>query len=276
MKYCPICQRTYADVTLRFCLHDGGALALLPAHDPEATLVAPVFPAQPTRVVPLAPPTTPDRSVAPVYPTAPPVTSGGAWGWKIAVAVLVLALGGVLGWALLLRDGQPAATVAQTTGDTPANPPAPTPKRATPTPTAEPVLSATPLVEELTPDERETAENDISDTLNEWSGALNDHDLDAFLSHYADRLEVYYRYRNWTRGQVREDKARAFEKYYELEGNISELRIVVEPSGRRATATFLKTYYFKGEEKDFSGSTRAQMTLIKGGGAWLIAGERDL
>ena len=112
--------------------------------------------------------------------------------------------------------------------------------------------------------------------MESWADDLRNHDLDAFISHYASRVEVYYRFRNYTLAQVRADKARAFAKYYELDGKISDLRVEVEPSGRRATATFLKTYYFKGDEKDFSGATRAQMTLIKSADGWLIAGERDL
>ena len=273
MKHCLTCQRTYADDTLRFCLHDGGELVLMMVDDPEATLVVPGFSATPTQVVPLTAPTAP-LSAATYQPSPPPaVASDGAWGWKLAVVFLVLALGGVLSWALLLRERPAASVVTQTdNGQTKL----PTPKRASPTATPAPATTSTPVSETLNPDEREQAEADVRETLDDWAAALNDHDLESFLSHYADRLEVYYRYRNWTREQVREDKERAFDKYYEMEGSISDLRLEVDSTGRRATATFLKTYYFKGDEKDFSGSTRSQMTLIKGGGGWLIVGERDL
>jgi ketosteroid isomerase-like protein len=278
MKHCPTCQRNYADDNLRFCLHDGGELlwAQMPADtDPEATLVAPKFPDAPTQVVPLPPSTNlPAPPVTPSYTPAPPATSGGGMGWKIAVAVLGVLLLGVLGAAgvILFWWQSPSSSSVAQTGDNPQITVAtPTPKRATPTPTPEPTPEDT-----LSPRERAEAEADINDTLDNWLQALQDHDLEGFMSHYADRLEIYYKYRNWTLAQVREDKEKAFVKYYEMDGGASDVDIEIEPSGRRATATFLKTYYFKGDEKDFSGSVRSQMIFVKTGGSWLIAGERDL
>jgi ketosteroid isomerase-like protein len=271
MRYCQTCQRTYANEDLRFCLEDGGELVAWV--DPEATLVSPQFPSTPTRVVPLAPLTTP---TAPAYQTPPPVAaSGGAWGWKIAVGVLGLALAGVLVWAVALRGDNAPARVVQSTDQPEIRVGKPTPKPAATTPKPEPTPTAPPA-EALSPEEIEAAETGVEETLNAWSSALKAHDLDEFLSHYAERLEVYYLHRNWTREQVREDKARAFDKYYETDGSVSDLSVEVAPSGQRATARFLKTYSFRNDEKDFSGETRAEFTLIKSNGRWLIAGERDL
>jgi hypothetical protein len=90
-------------------------------------------------------------------------------------------------------------------------------------------------------------------------------------------LEVYYRHRNWSLAQVRADKETAFDQYSEMTGSVSGLRVTVDPSGNRATATFTKSYSFKNDEKDFSGSTRSEMIFVKTtDGRWLIAGERDL
>jgi hypothetical protein len=261
MRYCPVCQRTYANHELRFCLHDGAELTVLSAasNDPEATLLAPKFPSTPAPVAPLSAP-------------PQPLSSSGA-GWKVAVAALglvIVALLGVVGWALFLRDGATPGGVAVNGGGSDTK--LPTPARPTPTATPRP----TPDEATLPPDERAAVEDEVRATLDAWLDALRAHDFDTFMAHYANRLEIYYTKRDAPLALVSDDKARAFEKFYELDGKISGLRIEATPSGRRATATFQKSYYFKGDEKDFSGSVRSQMTFVKSGGAWLIVGERDL
>ncbi|HEX7956786.1 MAG TPA: hypothetical protein VF508_07590, partial [Pyrinomonadaceae bacterium] len=68
----------------------------------------------------------------------------------------------------------------------------------------------------------------------------------------------------------------AFVRYDQIEVKLSNVEVVPDPTGLRATATFDKTWEFDSPDRNSKGSVRQQLTLVKAGGRWLINGERDL
>jgi ketosteroid isomerase-like protein len=120
------------------------------------------------------------------------------------------------------------------------------------------------------------SESDIRNLLDGWAATARSHDLDAQMSYYADTLDVYYtRQGSIGKDSVRQNRARAFEKYASLDVNISNVNIAIDKTGETATATFEKTWNFSGE-KSFSGSVRQMLWLTRTSGQWLITGEKDL
>ncbi|MDT5296575.1 MAG: eukaryotic-like serine/threonine-protein kinase [Acidobacteriota bacterium] len=121
-----------------------------------------------------------------------------------------------------------------------------------------------------------TVSKEVGDALEEWADATRDRDLDAHMSHYADRLEAYYRLQNVPAAQVRADRARAFARYDDIDVKLTNVRVTPDPTGARATVTFDKTWKFDADDKSSTGAVRQQLTLVKSGGHWLITSERDL
>ena len=118
-------------------------------------------------------------------------------------------------------------------------------------------------------------QGEVQAALNGWAAALKAHDLDQYMSHYADTLDAYYRRTNVNISDVRADKAKAFARFQSMEIQLSNIQITPDESGSRATATFNKSWYFTGD-KPFSGTVRQALWLEKSGGRWRITAEKDL
>jgi ketosteroid isomerase-like protein len=191
------------------------------------------------------------------------------------VAILLLALGGVGAWALLKDDkadegGQTRADAnqgnasAQTNGNTRAASNAQVGPTATPTTT-----TAT------TPVDTAAAREQVTATLNGWAAASMARDINTHMSYYADTLDLYYSKSGVSAGQVRADRERAYALYSTLDIRLTNIKVTVDPSGQRATATFDKTWNFEGS-KYSSGSVQQKLWLAKIDGRWRITGEKDL
>jgi serine/threonine protein kinase/ketosteroid isomerase-like protein len=120
-----------------------------------------------------------------------------------------------------------------------------------------------------------SAPGEVQAALKGWADAMKAHDLDAYMSHYADTLDAYYRRSNVSLADVRADKAKAFARFSSMDVQLSNIQITPDDSGARATATFDKSWYFTGE-KPFSGTVRQALWLEKTGGRWRITAEKDL
>lgn len=119
MKRCPKCNRKYPDDTLRFCLDDGSVLTSITS-DREAP---------PTEILSRVPATQKSSfPTVPSYPTAPrvseetvrqtnPILTGGV----IAIALLLLALVGIVGYFVIKQSSTNQSTQASDASPTPAN-----------------------------------------------------------------------------------------------------------------------------------------------------------
>jgi ketosteroid isomerase-like protein len=127
-----------------------------------------------------------------------------------------------------------------------------------------------------TPIDATTVRKEVKEVLDGWADTTRDRDLDEHMSFYAPSLETFYNARNVSAAQVRKDRARAFERYSEMDVKLENVQVKPDPSGTRATVTFDKTWDFDGDEKHSTGSVRQQLSLTKAGDRWLITGEKDL
>lgn len=114
MKRCPLCNRTYADETISFCLADGELLSA--PYDPQATEQLPAARSTdppPTEILPHTPnpnPTQPAKEAVPVYstmasPVSPNIPRRGSlhespamkqpsrWPWIVGGLFILLAVG---------------------------------------------------------------------------------------------------------------------------------------------------------------------------------------
>ena len=142
MRICPICNRTYEDDTLVFCLDDGTRLSAAYARtlDPDRTAILPDG-IPPTEPSPLPPRSTIPSSLPATYQSE----KRGGHAWIIVGSLLVLALIGLIFVAGFFvwqaRDNSnPEPSRARSATPTDASDPANTNRRAEPKPTDNPEL----------------------------------------------------------------------------------------------------------------------------------------
>lgn len=286
MKICPQCQTSYTDDSLQFCLQDGTPLTASPTtnswNDSEETLVSPRRDRMPSNL--------PPQNVAgsrEVVVTEAPRKSNTALIVALTTLITLLAAGAaIIGFwyvkrndkkdvALNVNSKPPANTivpnVAQNSNvnfsvvnvNASQNSNA---SKPTPTPTPKPTLN---------PNEAKEIKSDVENVVEGWNDALENHDLDAHLSKYADSVD-YYKSGGVGVETVRGDKQRAFEAYDEIKINISNLKVTPDASGEKAVAVFDKKWQFEGEDKFSSGKVQQQLQFAKIGGKWRITSEKDL
>jgi hypothetical protein len=297
MKYCPNCQTTYTDDTLRFCLQDGTQLAEVSdastdmptvAFDDSATLVSRKPPQQVVRInVPEPEPQNwepteqPRINEQPQIVVTPPVeTKKSNTALTILATVLgMLALFGIAGAWFLLKNRK--SDVAVVNVNTAVNRPLNSNSANiqilntnTTKPTASPTDTPSPKPT-LDPEEAKVVADDVEDAVDTWKSSSENLDLDGNLDQYADSVD-YYTTGRVNRARVRADKQRAFDQYDSINFNISNMKVTPDASGEKAIAVFDKEWRFEGENKYSSGKVQQQLTLGKIDGRWLITGERDL
>ncbi len=291
MKQCPSCQSQYTDDTLQFCLQDGtplrpvasSAVNTAPLVEQETVVsnrqsnqINPPRETQPTGWEPKQyssdagfPPPNVKRSNAPV-----------AVFLTVFVMLLFFSLVGISGWLyfkgvtpdsngnLLLTKNSPYPTTANRTV-TATNTAKITPMATPPTDTSSSNANST-----IAPIDKEQIKKDVSQRVNTWKSAAESHNLDSYMSNYADTVD-YYNKSRISRSTVRADKQRAFSAYDSIRITLSNMSVTADDSGEGATAVFDKEWVFEGA-KYSAGKVRTQLQLKKVNGQWLIAGEKDL
>jgi serine/threonine-protein kinase len=269
-------------------MHAAAVLAARPAAPPKETL----FPtdAPPARVVPApravtpAPPPTRRpaaeqdprgvRPAAPPPPQEPPRRRGSRASLVVGVLVgglIVLAVFAVAGLVYFNRSRREVAS--NTNARPPARNTSPSP---TPTPTPSPTPTPTPSPTPLSGRQVGEIAAGVGNALKGWAETTQNRDLDGHMAFYADRLDFFYLKPGVPAAQVRSERGRAFDRYDDMQVKLSNLQVVPDPTGTRATATFDKEWEFEGGDRRSKGSVRQQLTLVKTGGHWLITAEKDL
>jgi type 1 fimbria pilin len=134
-------------------------------------------------------------------------------------------------------------------------------------------LSVAPVVDE----DSSSSEGDMRTALDGWAQSIHNRDIDAHMRYYADTLDYYYGRSTAPSSKVRDDRAKAFQKFNWLSVQLSNFNIQLDSTGQRATVLFDKTFDFRSDGGSFfTGSVQNQLTLTKLGGAWLITGEKEL
>ncbi len=295
MKRCTRCGNTYTDDTLRYCLQDGASLSFVSDastedYDQEATLehrashgrelpATEILNAGDLPTVKIASPqqtTVPERARATVRESrgamiaaSPRQNNKLIISLLSVIVLLLLALGGLGLWALLKDDKKQQNSNELTTN---RGKETQTGNRGAAT-NINAAATATPQTKQNV--DTAAIQKEVTATLNSWAQTIKDKDIDAHMKYYADVLDTYYNASNLSADRVRADRERAFAKYDTLDMKVTNIKVEVEPSGTRATATFDKTFDFTGE-KNFSGSGLNRFWLEKRDGRWLIKGEKDL
>lgn len=119
------------------------------------------------------------------------------------------------------------------------------------------------------------AQKEVMATLNGWADAMREHNLDEYMNYYANMLTAYFRRSNVSSDDVRADKAKAFDRFYSMDIQLSNIQITPNETSTSATAVFDKRWNFSGE-KPFSGTVRQMLSFEKTGGRWRITAEKDL
>lgn len=315
MKLCPTCNRTYTDDSLNFCLQDGTVLSKMSnspqpfdagrALSDETTLDRHVDPPPTEILYARASPTdashapTQTAAPSPSRPTASPYVASHAAQDSVpprkphrtALVVIItllassllLVVAGIGAW-LLLRDGSVNETSATRVSDTqrqpsmntgaPVNSSRPSantyvaPNTNAPTPALTPAQTPTPISSVAIRDQ-------VIATLNGWAAATRARDINRHMSYYADTLDAYYRSTNVSASRVRADRERAYAIYTTLDVQLTNVQVVPDSTGERATATFDKTWSFTGQ-KTSTGSVQQKIWLAKTGGRWRITAEKEL
>jgi hypothetical protein len=301
MKRCPTCQSIYTDDSLSYCLQDGTKLVTVSDSSAEATWhisgsgagrqtgnepppteilrpedmpTARIEATPPTREQQRARPTALDEDEQTAIRTAPAPRRSNATVIALSalVALLLVALGGLIAWIMLRDKPQPEARVAPANSNQAEVRPANT-NTARANANNPPSANTTP---QPSPVDVSAVRTEVQAALNGWAGTVRQRNLEEHMKYYADVLDVYYNATNVSRDRVRADRSAAFDKYSSLEMQVSNLNIDVDPSGTRATATFDKSFEFSNDEKTYSGSGLNRFWFVKTGGRWRITGEKEL
>ena len=289
MKQCPSCQSQYTDDTLQFCLQDGtplrsSSISQMPtvSFGEQET----VFSNRKSNQANAPRDTQPTNWQPNQFPantaSTPPMTKSNASIAFILTAfllVLFFSLVGVGAW-LYLKGATPDPNgnmllAKKDSNSVAANPSstAPVNSAKTTSPT-KPLTSNSNVVSTPAPIDPEQIKKDVSARVNTWKSAAEAHNLDSYMSNYADTVD-YYNKSRISRSVVRSDKQRAFSTYDSLQITLSNMSVTPDASGDGATAVFDKEWVFEGA-KYSAGKVRAQLQLKKVNGQWLISGEKDL
>ncbi len=292
MKHCPTCKTNYADDTLQFCLEDGTPLAGL--HDSQAPTVA--FSDTEAETVLLSDENAPTRAAVPEteiwqerqsevtqvptpfqFQTPPPQTpkrSNTALAVIATALAMLLLFGGIFAAWLLLKDDDKENAGKTNKGNTTLTATlSPSPRESiTPSPTA----TITPTTNPTPTFDAAQIRSEVSDKMNAWKSAMESGSLDSVMSHYADRLEYYYRAGGTSSAAVRNNKNGAFRIYNSFRVTITNMNITLNDAGDKATVVFTKSWDFQGSGKRSDGSVRAQFQVTNIGGRWFITGEKDI
>lgn len=305
MKRCPTCQSVYTDDSLSYCLQDGSKLAVVRdssseetwqmtsaeartsgAEPPPTEILRPedmptarVEGAVPTREQQRARPTAvatepqPPAASSTVAAQPPPRRSNSAViALSALVALLLVALGGLLTW-VMMRDKPQTQGVTTTSNQAVTR----QENTATTTPRANTNANATASpTPQASPVDVAAARAEVQAALNGWAETVRRANLEEHMKYYADVLDVYYNATSVNRSRVRDDREAAFSKYSSLDMQVANINIEIDQSGARAIATFDKTFDFRNEEKSFNGSGLNRFWFTKAGGRWRITGEREL
>lgn len=305
MKRCPTCSRIYTDDSLNFCLEDGTTLVAEPPSqymldptisvetverrrsDPPPTEILPppteqitqrpeprlTNPAGPARPTVLHSPELPPQSAS-VTQQPPRRNTAVIVGLTVVATILLISLGSLGAWFFMRGKNDTQSNTARTGNNQNAGPTSQSNNRGAQTNSSANSNAASNPTPALKVNEA-AVRQEITDLLNGWTAATRARDLNAFMSYYADTLDVYYNNAGVSAGSVQADRRRAFNMYSTIDVRLSNIKITPEATGQKATATFDKYWNFEGE-KFSSGSVQQRLWFAKIDNHWRITGEKDL
>jgi ketosteroid isomerase-like protein len=293
MKYCPACRSQYTDPTLRFCLQDGAILHVGEAKQTAAkqstidtvSFSDPITADNILQTAELnlyAPPKDPDkpRPPQPARPrseTKKKKSSAKLW-LAVFPAVLVPAVIGFGGWSYLRSQNR--QTVQATA---PANTSTPEITRQAPPADLSGAASQTVAANQPANSNSEppatagseAVKKEIADAVELWRQALEARKVPDYLSKYAEKAD-YFDKTGAGSAEIRREAQKMFDTYSDIDINLTNVRVAVDPEGSRATAVFDKEWsYHAAKDQDLSeGKARTKLRFQKTGSEWKIISEK--
>lgn len=292
MKYCPACRSQYTDATLRFCLQDGAVLQDGEAKQSTIDTVSfsdPVTADNILRTEELnfySPPSNqsktqkwnpePPKSALRREPEVKKTRSSPKIWLAVFPLLLAIAGAGLGGWFYLknqtdqpLQSTNPAdsatpETAAQTT------PPASNSSKAILDDLSEPADSNT---EPSSTSGSEDAKKEIADVVERWRQSIEARKVPDYLSKYAEKAD-YFEKTGATAAEIRIEAQKMFETYSDIDINLSNVRVAVDPGGSQATAVFDKEWSYQTDKDLLEGKARTKLRFQKNGKDWKITGEK--
>lgn len=117
---------------------------------------------------------------------------------------------------------------------------------------------------------------ELNASLNEWINATNARNINQQMAYYAPKLNSFYRKRNASLSDVRNEKKRVFDNADKVAIETSKPQIVLNPDGRTATTLFRKKYAIKKGQQNHNGEVLQEVRWVKSNTGWRIVSERDL
>lgn len=261
MKYCPACKASYTDDSLNFCLKDGTSLTFF---DDQSYEVPTVVLDEPETVVRSG-----DKPVVPYSPKVPEGERSKRPNTFLAVllTVFIMLFISAVAVALWLYFENKKYETVQNTNAT-----------LTPSPKASVKTSPTASNTNSTPAaaaDPEQVKSEVQKKIFLWKSLSEARDLESNLQNYAEHVD-YYLKKNASRDFIRDDKRKASSLYDSIRIDLTNLRIIPDPTGEKATAVFDKEWELSGPGKFSAGKVQQQLQLEKIDGQWLITAEKDL
>jgi hypothetical protein len=116
----------------------------------------------------------------------------------------------------------------------------------------------------------------LSRELESWVSATNERNIRKHISFYMPQLKAFYLARNVTRGAVRSERARAFERADLIEVHALAPETIFVEGGRVAIMRFRKTYLTKTGAQKRRGEVIQELRWQRTDQGWKIFSERDI
>lgn len=296
MKYCPACRSQYTDATLRFCLQDGAVLQDGDAKQSTIDTVSfsdPVTADNILRTEELnlySPPN--NQSKTQKWSPEPPKSAlrresetkkskSSAKIW-LAIFPLVLAIAGIGfgGWFYLKNQTNPPLQATNPADSATPETAAQTPPANTSDSTSKVVLAninqpANSNSESSSISGSEAAKKEIADAVELWRQSLEARKVPDYLSRYAEKAD-YFDKSDAGITEIRAAAQKMFDTYSDIDINLSNVRVAVDPEGTRATAVFDKEWsYHAAKDYDLlEGKARTKLRFQRNGKDWKIISEK--
>jgi hypothetical protein len=129
--------------------------------------------------------------------------------------------------------------------------------------------------EETTEVDTGRAREQVAAVIEGWTSALESKNLNGHMRYFAPTLHTYFLANNVNRSLARATVDDYFKRYSSLDIQLGPPEVRVDSTGKRAIATFEKSWSFDGDQPS-SGKTVERVWLRKTGNRWVITGVRDL
>jgi len=291
MKYCPACRSQYTDATLRFCLQDGTILRDSEVKQSTIDTVSFSDPVTADNILKTAemkihsPLNNQGKTPGNLDKTRkwrpdPPKTalrqepkkSKSSRMVLVAVfpALLAIVATGLGGWIYLKNQNREPVRFAD----------AATPEIAQTTPPANNSTSNTVLNEVNEPSNSnselsgsEIAKKEIADAVELWRQTIEARKVPDYLSRYAEKVD-YFDKTGASTTEIRTEAQKMFNTYDDIDINLTNVRVAVDPGGTQGTAVFDKEWSYHTAKDLLEGKARYKLRFQKNGKEWKIFSEK--